>query len=102
MTLNSVVLPEPFGPISPAIEPGATSMLASSSACTPPNALDTPSVRSTVFTARLRHDASCRLPGAHGGGGAARDLGVDLAVADRGCQRRLPRQPCLHLFDQLG
>jgi hypothetical protein len=36
MTLNSVVLPDPFGPIRPATEPSSTSTVQVSSACTPP------------------------------------------------------------------
>ena len=36
MTLNSVVLPDPFGPIRPATEPSSTSTAQVSSACTPP------------------------------------------------------------------
>src|SRR5450631_2020688 len=48
MMLNSVVLPEPFGPIRPVIEPGATVRVQSSRACTPPNALPIPSARSAA------------------------------------------------------
>ena len=36
MTLNSVVLPDPFGPIRPATVPSSTAMEAPFSACTPP------------------------------------------------------------------
>ena len=36
MTLNSVVLPDPFGPIRPATVPSSTSTVQVSSACTPP------------------------------------------------------------------
>src|SRR5216683_1621088 len=39
MTLKRVVLPEPFGPISPVIVPAWTSTVQPFSACTPPNAL---------------------------------------------------------------
>ena len=36
MTLNSVVLPEPFGPIRPATVPSSTAIVAPFSAWTPP------------------------------------------------------------------
>src|SRR6185312_15718480 len=49
MMLNSVVLPEPLGPISPVMLPCATSIVQSLSACTPPNALAIPSVRSALL-----------------------------------------------------
>ena len=40
MTLNGVVLPDPFGPISPVLEPRGTVSVQSVSACTPPHARD--------------------------------------------------------------
>src|SRR6516165_5472511 len=43
MQLNSVVLPAPFGPISPQMAPQATSKLTFSSAVTPPKRIETPS-----------------------------------------------------------
>src|SRR6516164_9456632 len=46
--LNRVVFPEPFGPISPAMLPRSTSIEQSLSACTPPYAFETPSVRSNA------------------------------------------------------
>ena len=36
MTLNSVVLPDPFGPIRPATDPSSISTVQESRACTPP------------------------------------------------------------------
>ena len=36
MTLNKVVLPDPFGPIRPATVPSSISTVHESSACTPP------------------------------------------------------------------
>src|SRR5215472_14279328 len=50
--LNNVVLPDPFGPIRPVMLPRATSIEQSLSACTPPKALETPSVRSKAVMAR--------------------------------------------------
>ena len=41
MQLNSVVLPAPFGPIRPTIEPGSRSNETPASATTPPNCSDT-------------------------------------------------------------
>ncbi len=46
MTLNAVVLPAPFGPISPKIVCGSTSKLTSSRATMPPNLRDAPSSES--------------------------------------------------------
>ena len=48
MQLNSVVLPAPFGPISPQMAPLATSKLTSSSAVTPPKRIVTPSTASSA------------------------------------------------------
>ena len=48
--LNSVVLPAPFGPISPVIEPPAISRLAPSTAATPPKRLETPATRIIGYT----------------------------------------------------
>src|SRR5262245_13350007 len=42
MRWNSVVLPAPFGPMSPTISPGATSRLAPETAWSPPNRFRTP------------------------------------------------------------
>src|SRR5213594_4095761 len=47
--LNRVVFPEPFGPISPAMLPCSISIEQSLSACTPPKAFETPSVRSSAM-----------------------------------------------------
>jgi hypothetical protein len=41
MMLNSVVLPAPFGPIRPVIDPSSILIEASSTARTPPNCLET-------------------------------------------------------------
>src|SRR5918995_3118923 len=46
MTLNSVVLPAPFGPIRAAMEPSATPKVAPSTARMPPKRLTTPSISS--------------------------------------------------------
>src|SRR5581483_9573206 len=51
ITLNSVVLPEPLGPIRPAIDPLATDSEQSFRAWRPPNDLDTWSASSTALTA---------------------------------------------------
>src|SRR6266487_1323120 len=64
--LNRVVFPEPFGPISPAMLPGSTSIVQPLSACTPPNAFETPSVRSSAVITRSLNpqdrSRSCRPP----------------------------------------
>src|SRR5437879_7427134 len=46
MTLNRVVLPAPFGPISPVMWPGRTAMETASSAVCPPKRIVTSSVSS--------------------------------------------------------
>src|SRR4051794_9777838 len=47
MQLNAVVLPAPFGPISPTISNSLTSSETSSSACSPPNRIDRSRTSST-------------------------------------------------------
>ena len=49
MRLMSVVLPAPFGPISPVILPLGTCMLTSDTAATPPKCLDRFSIASVVI-----------------------------------------------------
>src|SRR5688572_25105364 len=49
MQLISVVLPEPFGPMSPKRSPSAMAMLTSESAVKPPKCFDTPSTLSSVL-----------------------------------------------------
>ena len=51
MMLNSVVLPDPLGPIRPAIDPFGTDSEHSVSACRPPNDLDTPSASISALIA---------------------------------------------------
>ena len=51
MMLNSVVLPDPLGPISPAIDPFGTDSEHSESACRPPNALEMPSASISALIA---------------------------------------------------
>src|SRR5262249_31433853 len=58
--LNSVVFPDPFGPIRPAMLPRETSIEQSLSACTPPKALETPSVRSKAVMTRSWRSARPR------------------------------------------
>src|SRR4051794_1641802 len=48
MTLNSVVLPAPFGPIRPVMAPCCAARLTSVRALTPPNRTATPATRSTA------------------------------------------------------
>ena len=69
--LNSVVLPAPFGPISPQISPSLTAQVTPSSARTPPKRTDTSSMRSNGL--RVAHFVlpACR----------ARDSARDLFVA---------------------
>ncbi len=50
ITLNKVVLPEPFGPMRAAMVPFSTVSPQSSSAWTPPNPLPIPSVLSSAVT----------------------------------------------------
>src|SRR5215510_7451720 len=51
--LNSVVLPEPFGPISPTISPGSTSKETPLSAVKPPKRLVTPETVSISTRERI-------------------------------------------------
>ena len=51
MTLNRVVLPAPFGPMSPVTVPARTLRLASLSAATPPKRTATPSMVRTSTSA---------------------------------------------------
>src|SRR5438477_2113153 len=53
MTLNKVVLPAPFGPISPVMWPGRTAMETASSAVWPPK---------RMVTSRVSSPATCWLP----------------------------------------
>src|SRR5579872_146901 len=57
MTLNSVDLPEPLGPIKPTISPLSTSNETSLNAWRPPNSLTTPSTLSTSLSHCARDDA---------------------------------------------
>src|SRR5262249_7199096 len=50
MRWKSVVLPAPFGPMSPTTSPGATSRLAPRTAWSPPNRFRTPATSGTVTT----------------------------------------------------
>src|SRR2546425_121728 len=52
-TLNKVVLPAPFGPMSPVTEPPGTSTLTSVRALIPPKRTETPSTRSMDDLAQL-------------------------------------------------
>src|SRR3990172_5437596 len=48
-TLNSVVLPAPFGPMTPKVTPGGMSRSTSARGRTPPNDLFSPSMRSRAL-----------------------------------------------------
>ena len=48
--LNRLVLPAPFGPISPNISPSATENVTSTLAATPPNVFETPSTSKNGVT----------------------------------------------------
>src|SRR3954452_3758267 len=61
MTLKSVVLPAPFGPITPTMRPGSTSRLTASSAVSPSKWTCTPSTRSSPGPSDA---AAERAPGA--------------------------------------
>src|SRR5262249_27856712 len=50
MRWNSVVLPAPFGPMSPTISPGATSKLTPETACSPPKRLRTPTTSRSAMS----------------------------------------------------
>src|SRR6266487_14175 len=80
--LNRVVFPEPFGPISPAIPPCSTSIVQSLSACTPPKAFETRSVRNSAVIARSRYPARRTRPGSGAGrlgsAGPRRLAGIDV------------------------
>src|SRR6185437_11864978 len=81
MALNAVVLPAPFGPISPTIEPSATSRETSSSATMPPNRRRTwSSARRATSVCRLQGPAAGRLhSGEHPGrSGAVREAREQL------------------------
>src|SRR5436305_4471706 len=53
ITLNSVVLPAPLGPIKPVIEPGSALRCASLTAVMPPNLTVTPMASSNAMTGHL-------------------------------------------------
>src|SRR3954466_8475451 len=99
MTLNSVVLPAPLGPITPTTSPGATVSDTSSSAVSPPKRTVRPSTRSiyagssppvahsSALCAKVRSARLCeshnRAP-AEGG-----DMSVTLDVELREERRRI-------------
>src|SRR5436305_14560944 len=89
MALKAVVLPAPFGPISPTIEPSATSSETSSSATIPPN-------RSRAWSSASSGTPSARLQrspagGLHAGEHSGRRRAVREAGEQLGEQRvRLP------------
>src|SRR5688572_17727103 len=63
MQLNSVVFPEPFGPINPTIDPASTSMVTSSFATTPPNRLRSPLTSSIVSATKIpTREKRMRMP----------------------------------------
>src|SRR3954464_7984748 len=62
MMLNSVVFPEPLGPIRAVTVPSGTSSEQSSTAATPPKRLPTPSTSSSALTPPLPRGASRRPP----------------------------------------
>src|SRR6185437_14852745 len=91
MTLNRVVLPAPFGPISPVTEPGPTVRLTSDRAATPPKRTATPvtsrmgpgaSTTGSTDTLPLPHHAGVDRQGGHRTGGRQQPVA-----------RRCPRQP---------
>ena len=64
MMLNSVVLPDPFGPIRPVMRALRHLSVQSSSAWTPPNALRIPSVRSSAVMSGAVRPAAALVTGA--------------------------------------
>ena len=62
ITLMSVVLPEPFGPMSPRISPVSTVKLTSSTALRPANDLQRCATSSTLIV-RLTRVVPCTSPG---------------------------------------
>src|SRR5438876_8540287 len=71
MTLNKVVLPAPFGPMSPVTRPSSTSRSTPWRACTPPKRTST---SWTSSSANARHLL----------GNGVRDLGLAIALAPHG------------------
>src|SRR5438552_6955580 len=92
MTLNSVVLPAPFGPMRPVTRLAAASTSTPASAVTPPNRTSTASTRNTdkvVHLLRLGH-IHRRGPLAD----ASRRLGAEQHAPDAGTERsELARPP---------
>src|SRR5262249_45458505 len=64
--LNSVLLPAPFGPMSPRISPGSTSIETSLRATTPPNAMVTSrKLRMAIGKRDGGSPVECFTPGRH-------------------------------------
>src|SRR5438093_849874 len=86
ITLNSVVLPAPFGPIRPVTMPSSTSRSTPWSACTPPNRTSTSATSSSA-------NASHLLP--------EDGVGVELAGVDGGrAPHGEPSEPLVHHVDR--
>src|SRR2546421_1838392 len=83
MTLNAVVLPAPFGPISPTISPSAAVNDTRSSATTPPNRLVTFSTeRSAIGGSTLKRSGSAQNCG------EAREASAQARARGRGARAR--------------
>src|SRR5437764_12588091 len=82
MTLNVVVFPAPFGPISPAVVPSSTSNETSSSAVIPPKRRVTFRTESRLIRSKYPTELAAGSLGEHDYLGAAR-RGDRLALAVR-------------------
>src|SRR5438309_3075144 len=92
ITLNSVVLPAPLGPISPVTRPAPASRSTPDSAITPPKWTSTPSTRNTD---RFLHLLGLGLRRHHLGINASRLRTSRVQPADLGAQRREPAGPAV-------
>src|SRR5437773_7553378 len=88
--LNVVVLPAPFGPMTPTISHSPTKMLTSDAALTPPNRIEQPSVSSTdVCHLHLTQAAVVNVEAVPG---QPAHEGTDLLADPAGKQRQRQQQ----------
>ena len=93
MTLKSVVLPAPFGPMTPTTSPAATSSETSSSAVRPPKRTVTPSTRRSAISMCDSRSGPCRIGGLHRLQHANHRIGP-AARLNRGCATNLGDRRC--------
>src|SRR2546421_428019 len=102
MQLKAVVLPAPFGPISPTISHSLTAIEKSWSACSPPKRMPTSRTSSTDI---CRHLASGRSPAVQGEpapGHPLADRRDELAQAARSPDHRVEEKHCADEPWQVG